>query len=116
MARSKTLLIVLQLGMVLLGTGCKEHKRLESEIKIAKEKTEELRLAVKDAVKEGNAYNEGRSAYKSNPIVRKGPSAMQSEIKVLEAKVLSLEDQRELLKNTVETLQKDLAEYRAKNF
>ena len=89
---------------------------MESETKIAKERIEELRLAIKEAIKEGNTYNEARSAYKSNPIVKKGPSAVQSELKVIEAKVHYLEEQKQSLKSTVEMLQKDLAEYRAKNF
>lgn len=55
------------------------------------------------------------SALKKHPIAKRGPQAVEAAIVELESDITSLQKQKKDLETEVATLQKDLADYKAKN-
>ncbi len=90
-------------------TGCKEHEKLASQTAEILQKVEELKA--EQAEKE--AASDGQKS--THPLARKGAKALQSGISALEGDVVALQERKKLLETELAALQKDFAEYRAKN-
>jgi hypothetical protein len=105
-------LIPLSAGLLICSatTSCQEHEKLASQTAEILQKVEELKA--EQAEKEAASSGEPKS---SHPLARKGTKALESGIAALEGDVVALQERKKLLETELATLQKDFADYRAKN-
>jgi hypothetical protein len=100
--------LLLSAALALCCTSCKEHEKIAKQADEVMQKVEELR-----AQKEASDVPTG--SLRGHPIARKGKKAMDSAIEDVRREVTSLEERKSALEFEVATLQKDFADYRAKN-
>lgn len=96
-------------------TSCNEQKRLKSEIEAAQARVKEMRAEYESISDQGGSFKDGRDTLKNHPVMRKGQRAVEAEISNLEASVEDLEKRKSALQTEVETLGKELSEYKIKN-
>jgi cell division protein FtsB len=104
---SRAILLV-SVSITLCGTGCQDQQKIAKQTEAVQQRVEELR-AQRDAAEEPT------SSLKSHPIARKGKKAVDSAIDTMRSEVAVLEERKKTLELEVAALQKDFAEYRAKN-
>ncbi|RBP46513.1 hypothetical protein DES53_102904 [Roseimicrobium gellanilyticum] len=89
-------------------SGCKEHEKLAAQTKEIQERVEELKAQREE-------ISSTVEKVKLPPAARKGPKALQGTITVQQSDVAALEARKQALEDEVSVLQKDFADYRAKN-
>jgi hypothetical protein len=97
------------------GTSCTEHKRLAVEKTKAEDATKTARETLVDLDKEYRATSQGLAAIKNDPVMKKGASNLEIQIKSLETSVQELTDKKAQQQRLLEDLKKDLAKYQATN-
>lgn len=105
---SRTVL-VLSASLAFCCTSCQEHERITKETEKVLQQVKELE-AQRDATDVSTP-----GTMKQHPIARKGKKALNTAITGLRNEVSAMEERKSALELEVAALQKDFADYRAKN-